>query len=122
MSYNKYPWSNFHGFNLDWVIDTVKECKEMVDGVIEEVESIVDDYVTKDELTNKRRLSKLADFTGTWFGDTHTKIVNEIEESKQLSQTLIDAINARESIGLIYDGKTFPFVDPLQTIIDGGVF
>ena len=143
MSYNKFPWVNTHGFNLDWVIETVKSLQSTVENFV------TTDFETKTNVTDNRKLSENGNFTGTldsrslssiftdidkklyidgdllgtWFGDSHDKIVGDIANSLLLSQTMIDAINARESIGLIYDGKQFPYDDMiLTTIIDGGVF
>jgi hypothetical protein len=74
MSFNKFPWSNMHGFNLDWVIETVKECKSLVDGIVQEVKDIFVNYATKTELKNKYKIDEKGNFTGTWFNDTKASI------------------------------------------------
>lgn len=41
-----WPWSNFHEMNLDWVLKTVKSCKEAVDSIPSTVTTIVNNYFT----------------------------------------------------------------------------
>lgn len=40
--FNQWPWTNFNEYNLDWVIKTVKECKQTV----EEYKQIVEEALT----------------------------------------------------------------------------
>lgn len=130
---------------LCYVLDKIEEVIEYSNGLQDEID--LKEYSSN--ITNIRKLSENGDFTGlingisvteilsdiakklyidgdflgTWEGDTHEKIIGDIANSLLLSQTMIDAINARESIGLIYDGKQFPYDDvDIITIIDGGVF
>lgn len=118
----KYPWSNFHGMNLDWIVETVEYCKTKVDEFAQAIIDFPVLYEKKDDITNKRKLSPSGDFTGTWFTDTHSKITTDISTLEANYSTITDAINNRETFGLIYDGKIFPFTEDIETIIDGGVF
>lgn len=122
MSYNKFPWSNLHGFNLDWVIETVKSCKETVDGIVQEVEDIFKVYVTKDELTTQRKLSEKADFTGTWFGETYSNIKQKLNDSLTFATWVYNAINNRDYYDGVFDGGLFTDLPNYDTEIDGGVW
>ena len=42
--FNQFPWTNFREYNLDWVISTVKDCKETVDAALADVSSAVAMY------------------------------------------------------------------------------
>lgn len=39
-----WPWTNFHEYNLDWVIKTVKECKQTVEEAMTDVSNAVATY------------------------------------------------------------------------------
>lgn len=39
--FNQFPWVNFREYNLDWVIKTVKECKDTVDAALDDVSNAV---------------------------------------------------------------------------------
>lgn len=117
------PPSRFHdGYSPFELLNTlINMINDFID-YLNSVQSQFDAKEDSDDITNNRKLSENGDFAGTWFGDTYTKITTDIAESLLLSQTMIDAINARESIGLIYDGDTFPYIDGIDVTIDGGVF
>ena len=72
----KFPWSNFHGFNLDWVINTVKEIQESVENFVSQ------DFETKTNITINRKLDNNANFTGTWFGKSYNYIVGLISKNE----------------------------------------
>lgn len=105
--------------------------KQMTE-TVETVESFQDELNKKEDssnIANARKLSELGDFKGTWFGESYEEIIQrfielglDITEYQGLVDSLIETINNRESIGLIYDGGNFPFIDPPETIIDGGTF
>lgn len=120
MSYNKFPWTNTHGFNLDWIIETVKSTVTTVDVLSQEIDDISNTYETINNITTKRKLSPSGDFTGTWDGESKTSMELKIDDSYALSMAIMDAINAREAIGLIYDGGLIPFGEPIDRVIDGG--
>lgn len=121
-TWNKFPWSNMHGFNMDWLIETVQECKSLVDGIVEEVNNIFGKYVTKDELTTQRKLSESGDFTGTWFGNTWTYVLSLINDSLSFSKSVADAINNRDYYDGVFDGGLFTDPAEYDTEIDGGVW
>lgn len=76
----------------------------------------------KTNLTNKRKLSPNGDFSGTLLGESIFNVFSDIENSLSLSETLIEMVNNRESIGTIYDGGDFVNTEPPTITIDGGTF
>ena len=56
-----WPWTNFHEENLDWVIKTVKECKETVAEALADVSSAVATYFTEHIDTTLTQSGKAAD-------------------------------------------------------------
>jgi hypothetical protein len=74
------------------------------------------------DITTRRKLSPTGNFTGTINGKTILSIFADINDSLSLSQTIIDMINARESIGSIYDGGSFIETVPPTITIEGGLF
>ena len=120
MSYNKFPWVNTHGFNLDWVIQKVTEASNKVDDLTEEIENISDTYETKENITTSRKLSKTGDFTGTWFGNTFTKIFGKVDSNNDKIDYLTNQFYNGQT-GYVIDGGFFE-----ETLINknynGGVF
>lgn len=48
-SYEKFPYTNFHGLNLDWLLQKMQELEEKVDTeVIEEIRRVVSSLVIDD--------------------------------------------------------------------------
>lgn len=121
MRFNKTPWTNLHGFNLDWVIETVKECKSLVDGIVQEVTDIFKTYVTKTEMSNNRKLSETGDFTGTWKGDTKEKINTEILNGQKLYTNVIQLINSNPQLNMSVEDGGFLASSTLPSIIDNGL-
>lgn len=122
MSFNKFPWSNLHGFNLDWVIQTVQECKSTVDGIVEEVNGIFEKYVTKENLTNTRKLSESGDFTGTLCNSLKTacEVVAEIDTNSDQIEFLTDQFSDGAT-GLVIECGFFTDGD-IDKNYDGGVW
>lgn len=124
MSYNKFPWTNFHGFNLDWVIETVQECKSIVDGIVEEVNNIFENYVTKKDLESNRKLSDKGDFTGTWYQETKSSVDARINNGQNLYQNVIDLIQSNPELNIeTFDGgflasAIIPTVEDLGSITE----
>ena len=44
---NKYPYTDFHELNLDWILQTVSESKNTLDNIYKRVDDIVNDAVQK---------------------------------------------------------------------------
>lgn len=109
MHYNnkKYPWSNFHGMNLDWVIETVQYAKEVADGVDERIAN---------------KLDKDGNLIGTWKGESKESIDGKINDGLSLSREVIDLINTDTSILNIYDGWRFEDTTQPTFSLDGGIF
>jgi hypothetical protein len=74
------------------------------------------------DITTKRKLSPSGDFTGTLTGFTQVKVFSDINNALSLSQTLIDMVNDRESIGTIYDGGNYVDTEPPTITIEGGLY
>lgn len=48
-SYEKFPYTNFHGLNLDWLLQKMKELEQKVDTeVMEEIRRVVSSLVIED--------------------------------------------------------------------------
>lgn len=56
-----WPWTNFHEENLDWLIKTVKECKETVAEALADVSATVASYFTSHIDTTLTQSGKAAD-------------------------------------------------------------
>lgn len=56
-----WPWTNFHEMNLDWVIKTVKECKETVAEALADVNNAVATYFADHLDTSLTQSGKAAD-------------------------------------------------------------
>lgn len=83
---DKYPYTNYHELNLDWLIETVNEVNETVDYIKEQFSKI--EILTKDEI------NQLIATAINTYDDT---IKHVIESSKQsaidASKTYTDAQN-----------------------------
>lgn len=120
MSFNKFPWTNLHGFNLDWVIETVKSYTSKVDELAQEIEDFSDTYETKVNITNARKLSPSGNFTGTWFGKTFTKIFGKVDDNADMIEYLTNQFSDGRT-GLVIDGGFFEETG-IDKNYDGGVF
>ena len=48
-SYEKFPYTNFHGLNLDWLLQKMQELEQKVDTeVIEEIRRVVSSLIIED--------------------------------------------------------------------------
>jgi hypothetical protein len=120
MSYNKFPWTNMHGFNLDWVIETVQDCLSKVTSFGTEIENISYTYETKENITNSRKLSTSGDFTGTIHGQQASLILAEIDDNGDKIQYITDQFEDG-AIGLVIDCGWFGD-DTINNNYDGGVW
>jgi len=75
-----------------------------------------------DDITNKRKLSSIGDFTGTLSSHTQASLFSDINNALSLCQTIIDMVNDRESIGTIYDGGNYVDTIPPTITIEGGLY
>lgn len=103
---NKFPWTNFHGFNLDWVIKKVQDCVEAVESFGETIANIGATYETKDNITTQRKLSSSGNFTGTWNGEKQSKIRGDIDNNRSQISFLASQF-ADGATGLVIDGGFF---------------
>lgn len=62
--FNKFPYSNMHGLNLAWIVNTINNLIDTVAGLGEELGGLE----SSDDITNSRKLSETGDFTGTLDG------------------------------------------------------
>lgn len=104
--FNKTPWTNLHGFNLDWVIKKVQECVAAVASLTEDIANISDTYETKDNITTQRKLSNSGNFTGTWNGEKQTKMRGDINNNRSQISFLASQF-ADGATGLVIDGGFF---------------
>lgn len=104
------------------IADSLNKCIDQININMGDIENIKNDYVTKIDLEENRHLSPNGDFTGTIKGKKIDCIFTAIADAISLSKTLIDDINARVSIGGVYDGGSFTDTEPPTLTIDGGTF
>jgi hypothetical protein len=107
------------------VNETIKGTNDLNDDLKMNVKELKADIAKKeysDDITVKRKLSPLGDFSGTLLGRTIIAVFSDISNALSLCQTLIQMVNDRESIGTIYDGGNFVDTDPPTFSIEGGVF
>ena len=127
-NWRKFPWTNLHDLNLDWIIQTVKTLEENLSDALSLVQTTVDAAITK--LTTGS-----GDFTISKTGDVRIS-----GNSVQLSKTVISAGNeqltmrnttSNTSMGANYNSGTLTLTNnqngaagvavyPVNTPADGG--
>lgn len=96
---NKFPWSNMHGFNLDWIIETVKANNTKVENLEKKVDDFEEQtaelYETKENISEVRKLSNDGDFTGTLCNKAKTacEVVQDINGNIEQIAIIEDQIN-----------------------------
>ena len=127
-NWRKFPWTNLHDLNLDWIIQTVKTLEENLADALSLVQTTVDAAITK-------LLTGNGDLTISKTGD-----VNITGNSVQLSKTVISAgdeqltmhnTTSNTSMGANYNSGTLTLTNnqnsaagvavyPVNTPADGG--
>lgn len=120
MSFNKFPWTNLHGFNLDWVIEKVQECITAVQSFGQAIADIPTIYETKQNITNARKLSPSGNFTGTWQGQTYTQVFGKVDNNTDMIKYLTNQFSDGQT-GLVIDGGFFEETG-IKKNYNGGVF
>lgn len=121
-SFNKFPWTNLHGFNLDWVIEKVQECISTVSELTQEIADISETYETKENITTQRKLSPTGNFTGTWWGDSKASVDAKILDGQNAYNEVLDLINSNPELNVeIIDGKFYLSTETIEEI-DGGSY
>lgn len=120
MSYNKFPWTNLHGFNLNWVIEKVQECVTAVQSFGQAIADIPLIYETKQNITNARKLSPSGNFTGKWNGKTYTQVFSKVDQNSDMIEYLTDRFTDGQT-GLKIDGGFFEDTG-IKKNYDGGIF
>jgi hypothetical protein len=119
----KFPWTDFHGFNLDWVIKTVDYCLKTTESIVAQVNNIVKDYLKTTDYEKdilKRKLSKTGNFTGTIQGIPSMTIVTKTDSNNKTLQYLTSQF-ADGQTGLVIDGGFFED-EGIDKNYDGGNF
>lgn len=80
MAFEHFPYTNLHDLNLDWLLGTVKEVKDVLDNtnIPENVRTVLN------EMYEDGRLAELVD----------EQILNEIQEAVETNRQNIEAANA----------------------------
>ena len=127
-NWRKFPWTNLHDLNLDWIIQTVKTLEENLADALALVQTTVDAAITK-------LLTGSGDLTINKTGDVRIS-----GNSVQLSKTVISAGNeqltihnttSNTSMGANYNSGTLTLTNnqngaagvavyPVNTPADGG--
>lgn len=98
---------------------------QKVNEVVEEVNTFqtqINGLESSSSITNNRKLSTTGNFTGTLNSVSLSKLFGDISNALTLSNTLIEMVNNRESVGTIYDGGNFIDTVPPTYTIEGGTF
>lgn len=122
-----------HGFNLDWVIETIIDLKTQVE------EFVSQDFETKTFITNNRKLSedgnltgkiqgvdsseyltKTGDFKGTIHSKDSSELIAEVDSNGDQIAYLTNQF-ADGQTGLVVDGGFFGD-DEIDKNYDGGVW
>lgn len=120
MTFNKFPWTDFHGFNLEWVIKTVQECLETVKKFGEEIASFPEIYETKEDVTSSRKLSTTGDFTGSWNGNSFVTVFGKVDNNTDMVNYLTNQFTDGQT-GLVIDGGFFAETG-IKKNYNGGAF
>lgn len=48
-AFEQFPYTNFHELNLDWIIEKIKEFKNEIDNIDDNITSIVQEYLSEVE-------------------------------------------------------------------------
>lgn len=111
---------NFTGSLNGESVTSVLANIDSIESNIDVVESNVALKENSLNITNIRKLDNTGNFTGKINGKTTTQVLADIDSSLSLANTLISLVNARESIGTIYDGGSFS--ETSTPTIEGGTF
>ena len=88
-----WPWTNYNNYNLDWVIKTVKECKETVEEALADVSNAVATYFAEHIDTTLTRSGEAADAAavGNRLGQLSSNISSVQASIPDLDVTLTSA-------------------------------
>lgn len=84
--FNQFPWTNYREYNLDWVIRTVKDCKDTVDAALADVSNAVALYFQDHIDTSLTQSGDAAD--AATVGSRLTTVNNSITNHTGRIQTL----------------------------------
>lgn len=138
-NWNKFPWTNLHELNLDWIIQTVKQLENKVAELGVTVANAVQEFTTKLPATVQDAITEA--LTGS--GDLTINKTGDVRisgNSVQLSKTVISAGNeqltmhnstSNTSMGANYNSGTLTLTNnqngaagvavyPVNTPADGG--
>lgn len=113
---HKYPYSNFHDLNLDWILQKIQEYEVRLDGIVDEAVSQANDYTDQQIAQFRNDFNDLvaqveqevADMLSA-VDDAIDRLTQEQQEFIETATTQINAINERvdaleESISASVDG------------------
>lgn len=113
---HKYPYSNFHDLNLDWILQKIQEYEARLDGIVDEAVAQANAYTDQQIAQFRNEFNELvaqveqevADMLST-VDDAIDRLTQEQQEFIKTATTQINAINERvdtleESISSSVDG------------------
>lgn len=118
--FEQFPYTNFHDLNLDWVLKTIKECVAEIIKFGETIDIFPTIYETKDNITNKRKLSPIGNFTGTLDGRKANLVNAGIDNNRQQIQYIAEQFLDGQT-GQVVDGGFFT-EDGIRKNYNGGMF
>lgn len=113
---HKYPYSNFHDLNLDWILQKIQEYEVRLDGIVEEAVAQANSYTDKQIAQFRSEFDELVVQVEQEVKNMLSTVDNAIDRLTQEQQdfietatTQINAINERvdtleESISASVDG------------------
>jgi hypothetical protein len=118
--FEQFPYTNTHDLNLDWILKTMRECVAQVVEFAKTLETIPATYETKDNITNKRKLSTTGNFTGTIQGRSSLLTLAQIDSNAANLRYLANQFSDGQT-GLVIDGAFFEG-DGINRNYNGGLF
>lgn len=117
---DKYPYSNFHEINLDWLIETVKKVKEETDGLDLDVEEF------KAKVIEEIQNMDIAAIVDQWMED-HPEVTTTVQDGSltiekfaaQLVKETLNRYVTPQDYGAVADGETDDSI-AIQAALDSG--
>ena len=80
MFYNKYPYTDFHELNADFILNRIKQIEDQIAGIKEEIEGEIFEWVQEQLAPYERQLQEL---------------ITEVKNLEETTETTLAAYDAR---------------------------
>lgn len=111
----KYPYTNFHDLNLDWILETLKKIENKTDGIYDYIDNAIDNIDI-----NQKTVDEITKY-GTVYTNANALGVKPNDENAAKSNSEI-VNNALESGKYLYfPSGTYYFADTLHVVNNSGL-